>query len=208
MAPARIAVALALAGCVFKPAPPERGGADGGDDAATIDGSDAAPGSFQYVFTSSLTMRGNLGGLVGADAFCQQRANLAALPGTYKAWLSTAAASPATRMTHRNTPYVLVTNTVVANNWTDLTDGSIRAPINVNELGQGSLGEFVCQNGELWSNTDERGVQVAGPNCGDWTSDTLTGAAAHLTSTNASWTVPTCPSVGCAFAMPIYCIGQ
>ena len=48
------------------------------------------------VFVTSTTHTGNLGGLDGADAICQARAESGpAAPGTYKAWLSTAAESAA-----------------------------------------------------------------------------------------------------------------
>jgi Protein of unknown function (DUF1554) len=59
------------------------------------------------VFVTSTTHTGNLGGLDGADAICQARAeslNSAAPAGTYKAWLSTAAESAAARLTHATVP--------------------------------------------------------------------------------------------------------
>jgi hypothetical protein len=49
-----------------------------------------------YMFvTSTQQPAGSLGGAVGADALCNQRAGAAGLPGTYVAWLSTAAQSAA-----------------------------------------------------------------------------------------------------------------
>ncbi len=55
-----------------------------------------------------------MGGLVGADAACQQRAAVAGLTGTYKAWLADATSSPATRLTHHLGPYQLTTGVIPA----------------------------------------------------------------------------------------------
>lgn len=49
-------------------------------------------GDPSYVFVTSTLHDGNLGGLAGADAVCNQRA-AGNLPGTYTAWLSTASDS-------------------------------------------------------------------------------------------------------------------
>ena len=80
---------------------------------------------------------GNLGGLAGADAICQARAEAAgslAAPGTYLAWLSDAGGgvdppvSPSTRFIQASVPYRLVNGTIVAASWSDLVDGSWRRP--------------------------------------------------------------------------------
>ena len=79
---------------------------------------------------------GNLGGLAGADAKCDLLASNAGLTGTFRAWLSDGIDSPDTRFLKAGNPYVLVDNTtVIASDWTDLTSGSIQAPINLTELG-------------------------------------------------------------------------
>ena len=48
-------------------------------------------------FVTSQQNSGNLGGLAGADAKCQSRANTGGLPGSYGAWLSTGQGSPQSR---------------------------------------------------------------------------------------------------------------
>ena len=99
-------------------------GACGGADSCTV-------------FVTSTTHAGNLGALDGADAICQARADSLvsmAPPGAYEAWLSSAASSAA-RLTHATVPDRLVDGTIVANNWTDLTDGDLQAPINRSENG-------------------------------------------------------------------------
>jgi hypothetical protein len=62
------------------------------------------------VFVTSTGYPGNLGGLAGADAKCQERATAAGLGGTFKAWLSAAGTgnSAAERLTHATVPYVRV----------------------------------------------------------------------------------------------------
>jgi hypothetical protein len=40
-----------------------------------------------YVFLTSGTYSGNLGGISGAHAICQRHADAAGLPGKYKAWI-------------------------------------------------------------------------------------------------------------------------
>ena len=107
-------------------------GACGGADSCTV-------------FVTSTTHAGNFGGLDGADAICQARAESLvsmAPPGAYKAWLSTSAASSAARLTHATVPDRLVDGTIVANNWTDLTDCDLQAPINRRE--NGILGTVRC----------------------------------------------------------------
>ncbi|MCA9638983.1 MAG: DUF4215 domain-containing protein, partial [Myxococcales bacterium] len=80
------------------------------------------------VFVTSTLYQGNLGGLAGADAKCQARAQAAGLPGTFLAWLSDNTNNPNTRFTKSMGPYVLVNGTKIANNYTDLTDGTLLAP--------------------------------------------------------------------------------
>ena len=62
------------------------------------------------VFVTSTTYKGNLGGLAGADAKCQTRANAASLGGTWKAWLSDSTTSAASRLTQSVSGYILLNN--------------------------------------------------------------------------------------------------
>ena len=119
------------------------------DDSAPGDDDDSVPASQcesgpnpplgKLVFLSSGQPDGNLGGVAGADAYCQSLAQGAGLPGTFMAWLSgsTYASSPAGRFVRSNDlPYVRIDGVVVAQDWTDLTDGSIACPIDRDETGQ------------------------------------------------------------------------
>ncbi len=132
---------------------------------------------FQFgkrVFLTKEQFTGNLGGLDGADATCQQLAGDAGLPGIYRAWLSDLTGSPSTRFTQSSTPYFLLNGTVIADDWADLTDGELNAPIHVYE--DGTVRPIVEDSLEtVWSGTDESGaLNTAGGfpfYCSNWTSD-------------------------------------
>jgi hypothetical protein len=91
------------------------------------------------VFVTSVSFNGNLGGLTGADDKCQaQAAGPASIvpSGTYLAWLSDGTDSPDTRFTKSAHPYILPNGTKIAEDFTDLTDGSILHTINIDPTGQ------------------------------------------------------------------------
>ncbi len=91
------------------------------------------------VFITSAKFKGNLGGLAGADDKCQVEVDGPAsiVPsGTYLAWLSDGTDSPDTRFTKSAHPYILLDGTKIAENYTDLTDGSILNAINIDSTGK------------------------------------------------------------------------
>jgi hypothetical protein len=141
------------------------------------------------VFISSVGTTGNLGGLTGADAFCQARATAAGLPGTYMAWLSDTTGSPSTRFTRATVPYVLVNGTTVAANWNALTSGTLAHNIDLSETG-GPPGHT-----QAWTNTlpngTAGGLNPAG-HCENWTTSSAApmpgGNTGIATSTAAIWT--------------------
>jgi len=154
------------------------------------------------VFVTSGAYGGNLGRLAGADSICQNLANAAGLPGTYKAWLSDSINSPAgdpdatppipPRFTFSKAPYKTVTGVLIANDWNDLTDGTIQNPINVNEIGG------VNNNEEVWTNTDIYGRIYScdpffsgGCSCLNWTSSehslNYVGWTGNSGQTDYSW---------------------
>ena len=86
------------------------------------------------VFVTNASFKGNLGGLTGADEKCQAEADdLASIvpSGTYLAWLSDGTDSPDTRFAKSSDPYVLPDGTRIAEDFTDLTDGSILQLLNM-----------------------------------------------------------------------------
>jgi hypothetical protein len=123
-------------------------------------------------FVSSSGHLGNLGGLTGADAICQNLAASAHLPGTYMAWLADTTGSPSTRFTRATAPYTLVDGTVVASSWADLTDGTISHGITLTEQGE-------TRGVQTWSNVKadgtlgsaRAGTPAGGEHCQNWTSD-------------------------------------
>jgi cysteine-rich repeat protein len=87
------------------------------------------------VFVTSGVYDGALGGVSGADYLCQTLAQQQGLPGTFKAWLSDSAASAGQRLTHSAVPYVDVWGRRIADNWQDLTDGTLQFAILTDEKG-------------------------------------------------------------------------
>ena len=154
-----------------------------------------------YVFVSGATYTGNLGGLAGADAKCQALADAADLPGTYWAWLSTNGQSPASRFTKWQIPYRTVTNVKIADNWADLVDGDLDAPIDTTELG------FVIGGGQVWTATRMDGTLLEIGTCDEWSVKSLNFAAVGISDrVDALWTHG--PPSDCSFAKRLYCFRQ
>jgi hypothetical protein len=126
----------------------------------------AAAGNVKIVFVTSSTYRGDLGGQSGADTKCQARADAASLPGTYMAWLSSATISAIGRFTtHSTFPYGLVNGNKVADDWYDLTDGSLDHAIDRDQNGN-------LVTGTVWTNTKTDGTvkySTDTTTCSSWT---------------------------------------
>jgi hypothetical protein len=150
--------------------------------------------------TSGLYNGSSLGGLAGADAVCQDEADAAGLPGTYKAWLSAAGEgnSAAERLTHSEVPYVRVDGTQVADSWDDLTDGSLDAPIGPFPAGP-----------EIWTGTASDGSFVSGSSdCGAWTNTTGAGAVYGLCNHVTSGWTQSEYTYDCDISLWLYCFEQ
>ena len=117
------------------------------------------------VFVSSTTHSGNLGGLSGADTTCQNLANAAGLPGTYRAWLSDNTQSPSTRFATSTGAYALVNGVTIAASWTDLTDGTLASPITVTELG-GAFSDKAARVARMY--LDDCRLLIAASLAGGW----------------------------------------
>jgi hypothetical protein len=136
------------------------------------------------VFASSSTHTGNLGGLAGADGICQSLADAEGLSGTFKAWLSSSTVTASSRLTHATIPYYLPNNTKIADDWSDLVDGTIDNPLNANEAGT-TLPSFLP-----WTGATHTGG-IATYQCSDWTSSANAqfGSNGSSTRTDLAWTL-------------------
>jgi hypothetical protein len=175
------------------------------------------------VFMTSQAFTGNMGGLAGADGICQSLANAARLSGVYKAWLSDAISSPATRFTHSAGNYIEVDGTVLASDWSSLTSGVLLSHIDHDETGNAAVvaasggtgqgGVLVFGDCGVWSNTRTNGTEFlplsGGPataiSCNDW-SDSSGNRAGEISSFSIIQFL--CATTGCDTMHPFYCFEQ
>lgn len=140
----------------------------------------------KWAFTTSTTKNGNLGGLSGADAFCQQHADLVGLRGTYRAWLSDGVDSPSSRFVQATVPYFMPVGPAsavkLADDWADLTDGSI------DERFVWTEGGVEVPNNIPFTNTRGDGTPWNGYHCSGWTSTAGNGAYGNTGGTDSTWT--------------------
>jgi hypothetical protein len=191
------------------------------------------------VFVSSQLFDGNFGagqrvlGHLEADARCQQLAQAAGLGGSFKAWISgrvDTGEGPLPhgvrdRFTQSAQPYRLVDGTQVADDWADLTDGSLDHAIDRDETGAAVSGET-----RVWTNTTadarawDNGRHCSpGPSpdipglstwsCGapSWTPGDCrfeSGRFGQATSTSGAWTGTTNNNTGCDNRFRLYCFEQ
>lgn len=185
---------------------PTAGGAFTSEALDRIQNAAAADKSFRpfgkVIFLSSSSYNGNLGGLQGADDKCQALAAGAGLAGTFKAWLSDGTTSAEDRLTHSDTPYELIDGTRIADDWDDLTDGSLQAPINLDDQGIVFPGALL-----VWTGTQSNGSAEFN-HCNGFNVDVSgeTGAAGLTDETNLDWTNGA--SRSCSQQASLYCIEQ
>jgi hypothetical protein len=185
------------------------------DDPASFKAASNAPAvAAKRVFVSSACYDGALGGLGSADLECQALAGAAGLGGIFKAWLADAGDGPATRFQRANGPYLLVDGTRVADDWTDLANGSLAHAIDLDEHGHAPDPARGC-NDEVWTNVNADGSPAIGDGyefvCQSWTSALYarSALAGSTFAVDATWTD------GGAFAMRtcnllsrLYCFEQ
>jgi len=160
------------------------------------------------VFVTSATFDGNLGGLTGADDKCQAEADGPAsiVPsGTYLAWLSDGTDSPATRFTKSAHPYMLPDGSKIAEDFTDLTDGSILHSIDID-----TTGEPVGRQ-RFWTGTNPDGTTSEHlVTCDGWTADPLPyfhGMAGDTTRASTLWS-SRYARMGCGRTFRLACFQQ
>ena len=160
-----------------------------------------SPAADKHVFVTSTTTTGGFGGVFGADAICAARATAAGLVGTFRAWMSVSGDGPNTRFAQSTGPYTLVDGTVIADDWSDLVDGSIGHAIDVDEHGT-TVGAS-----EVWTATTGTGAPTA-LNCNDFSGATgaVFGVCGSTVTTSSAWTNAGTPS--CNAALRLYCFEQ
>ena len=153
-----------------------------------------------------------IGGIPGGDAFCQSAAEQAGLEGTYYVWLadSDPSSAPATRFSAdiKSDAYEIVKTdgVTVANDWTDLTDGTLLSSISITEYANISQSGSV---GNIMSNVNTDGTQFAATNtCNDWTGNPggNTPRRGHGLQTGAGWT--NVGTMSCLNGGHLYCFEQ
>ena len=165
------------------------------------------------VFVTSTTYTGNLGGLSGADAKCQTSA--ANLGGTWKAWLSDSTYAASSRLINSSVPYKTVDGTgnggnapeTIANNWTDLTDGTgSEIKVNTDEFGK------LSSNSYRWTNTTYAGGKTGtDPNshCNNWiSSDIFQDGQVGVMNPNPGYSWTDGAGSGCDVPSALYCFEQ
>jgi hypothetical protein len=188
------------------PPPIEDAGSDTGVDASTP-ACDGGPSCERVVFVTKSGFNGNqLGGIAGADAKCN---TAAAAPNVhprvngriFRAWISTTTipSSVKDRLVHGTGHYVKPTGTIIATDWTDLTDGTLQSGIDVDETG----GAVAASH--AWTGTTDNGSN--GPNqCDGWTPSGGQGRAGNVGGAGNGWTDAnddSCPTLN-----HLYCFEQ
>lgn len=126
---------------------------------------------------------------------------MAGLEGEFKAWLSTLSSPATNRLAQSSVPYVLVDRTRIADNWDDLTDGSIQAPINLDASGQ-------VLGGDVWTGTLPSGASYMDGDCEGFMSSSsdLISLCGSTEFGNAFWTAAQTPD--CSVSLRLFCIEQ
>ncbi|HEY4187068.1 MAG TPA: hypothetical protein VGP07_18475 [Polyangia bacterium] len=126
----------------------------------------------------------NFGGALAADGKCQTFANLAGLGGAWRAWVSDATTSPATRYLMSGIPYRLLDGTIIASDWSVLVSGILTASINKDEFA-------ALRNAtEVWTATKPDGT-LSAEGCSSFTSvdaSEVPAIVGRTGNTDATWT--------------------
>jgi hypothetical protein len=195
--------------CVDLDSDPSHCGGCGTPCLGVCEGGTCDDSAQRLIFLSSQPLKGTMGGLEGADAWCTELASAAGLEGDFKAWLSTAQLGPAARMVHFPGPYRLLDGTLIADGWADLTDGTLAHPIDLDETGlMIPPAQWICEGHEVWTNTKADGTPRTTSDCGGWQTLEGTSAVGRYTADDHGWTEAACMSVTCGAELPIYCVQQ
>jgi len=167
------------------------------------------------IFVTDDTFDGNLGGLEGANEKCQSAADATGnreLSGTWMAMLSDDSFNLVYLMLHVSDPYgtnyisndapfYRMDGQMIANNISDLFDGSIEVPININEYND----TITTAPSSVWTGSNETGGSVENT-CDYWASDIARnlGAAGRIDRTDTNWLGNS--DFGCNMENRLYCL--
>ena len=177
----------------------------GGSGSGGVGGNAGAGGgeapSERLVFVTAAVRDADFDGLEGADALCADEALAAGLAGEFKAWLSTLGSPVSNRLNQSAVPYVLVDGTRIADDWADLTDGSLLAPIDLDAMGQ-------SRDLDVWTGTLPSGESYAVDDCAGYTSNSagIMGLCGTTQSTGAAWSASQTPA--CGSRLRLFCFEQ
>lgn len=153
-----------------------------------------APFPVKRAFVSKTWVDGSINGnndVTGADNFCQSQAIQNGLGGSWVAWLSNGSSGSAVSRLNPSGAqyrYMLVDmTTLVANSWTDLTDGTLIHAIDKNQFGELNSGIIV------WTNTKIDGQKIDSGStgtCANWgnNSSSRRGNVGHTLFADSKWT--------------------
>ncbi len=173
------------------------------------------------VFITSVAYNGNLGGVEGADAICQQHADSTTpqIEGKYLAWIAAEdGTAPADRFTPHNGEYQLLDEirTVVHTDFTELisAEDTLKA-INIDENG-----DTIPVPRSTWTNVTTFGLFRTSPGgippfvvdqtCDSWQSSSpdARGRGGLVFSSDASWTDDPGAAAQCDEVRRLYCFQQ
>lgn len=173
-------------------------------DADTIIGCKREPNCVRYVFVTTRFF--NSLAVQNADTYCNDEAHDSASVAAIRnrkflAWTSTSAKSAASRHVQGTMAYRLVDDlTTLANDWTDLTNGGIAAPIQ-----RTNTNAVLPSPSFVWTGTAANGSAAA--SCGDWTKTSpVEGQAGATDQTDAFWTSASLRN--CDDTARLYCIEE
>jgi hypothetical protein len=166
----------------------------------------AMPVDANYMFVTSTTKAPkDVGGLAGADAWCNELAGAAGLPGQYVAWLSTIETDAKTRLLEKAARgWYRVDGKPFTDRVEDLTSNVSYYPPRISEqnIDLGTSDDVVVGTG-----TDINGSgNFLGADCSRWTSDLDAMISGVLDGGNQSWTYAT-NMTPCTTPIHIYCFG-
>lgn len=155
-----------------------------------------------YAFVTAGSLPGAMGGLTGADAYCQTSANNAGYFGTWMAVLTDSTMNLKSRIPWDWASLRRIDGALIANGWSDLWDGTVVNPINIDE--NGGTRNISVSTGV----TDALSGAPSTDNCSNFNSgsSSLTSAFGSSSLVTGGWLSN--GSQGCNLNRAFYCISN